>query len=156
MKYLVGVGNYSMFDDSIGLKIVEYLAANSLDNGFQLIDLSANLINLLFYFDPQTTQIIVIDSAKMGLPAGEYRFFSLAEVTSIKKQAGISTHEGDLIGILQFARSLGYHVPTLKMMGIEPRLIKNEFGLSRLLEEKIPYYCEQVIKEFDSDMISNQ
>ena len=65
-----------MYDDSIGLKIVEYIAENELDTDFEVIDLSASLINLLYYFNRQTTQIIIIDSAKMGLSAGEYRFFS--------------------------------------------------------------------------------
>lgn len=154
MNYLIGVGNYSMYDDSIGLKIVEYIAENELDTDFQVIDLSANLINLLYYFKPHTRQIIIVDSAKMGLSAGEYRFFSPQAVSStnspLKQAAALSTHEGDLLSILSFAQELKYSIPVLKVMGIEPLIIKNEFGLSTILEESIPLYSTQLINEFNS------
>jgi hydrogenase maturation protease len=141
-----------MYDDSIGLKIVEYIAENELDTGFQVIDLSANLINLLYYFNQQTTQIIIVDSAKMGLSAGEYRFFSPQAVSSTKKVVALSTHEGDLLSILRLAQELSYTIPVLKIMGIEPLLIKNEFGLSTILEESIPLYTTLLINEFDSSL----
>ena len=149
MNYLIGVGNYSMYDDSIGLRIVEYIAENGLDKGFEVIDLSANLINLVYYFDRQTTQIIIVDTAKMGLPAGEYLFFSPQQVSSTKKVAGLSTHEGDLLSILRLAEELEYPIPELKLMGIEPLLIKNEFGLSAVLQESIPLYSSRLINEFN-------
>ncbi len=152
MNYLIGVGNYSMYDDSIGLKIVEYIAENELEKGFQAIELSASLINLLSYFNRQTRKIIIVDSAKMHLSAGEYRFFSPLEVSSTKKLAGLSTHEGDLLSILHLAQALEYKIPVLKVMGIEPQLIKNEFGLSSLLEEKIPLYSKLLINEFNSSL----
>jgi len=42
MRYLIGLGNYNLFDDSIALKIIEHIEKNKLDNGFIPLDLSAN------------------------------------------------------------------------------------------------------------------
>ena len=33
MRYLIGVGNYCAFDDSIGLRLIEYICARGLERG---------------------------------------------------------------------------------------------------------------------------
>ncbi len=149
MKYLFGVGNYSMFDDSIGIKVVEYISEQGLDKNFQAIDLSGNAINLLAYFNEETESIVIVDSANLGLNPGEYKIFAPSQVESVKELAGISTHEGDIVKIITLAKETGYTIPPIKFLGIEPLLIQNEFGLSKKLEDNLNVYAKAAIDLLD-------
>jgi len=140
MRYLIGIGTYMGLDDSIGLRIAEEVAARGLDRGFRAIELPGNLLDLLHYFGPDTADMLVVDSARMGLAPGEYRFFLPDDVVTRKSLEGISTHEGDLMKVFELARELSVTVPPVTLMGIEPATIVPEMGLSRVLEERFGEY----------------
>ena len=146
MRYLIGVGNYTAFDDSVGLRLIEHIAEHGLDKGFRAIDLSGNTVNLLNYLEKGTEHILIVDSAKMGRQAGEYEFFRPEDVETKKELSGLSTHEGDLLKVLEFARELKYHIPPITFMGIEPETIKNEMGLSGALQSRLVEYAEAAIR----------
>ena len=134
------------FDDSIGLRLIEHIVERGLEQGFRAIDLSGNMVNLLDYLEAGTERILIVDSAKMGRQAGEYEFFQPQDVQTKKELAGISTHEGDLLKILEFARELKYHIPPITLMGIEPETIKSEMGLSATLQDRLPEYIQAAIR----------
>ncbi len=140
MRYLIGIGTYMGLDDSIGLRIAEGIAARGLDRGFRAIELPGNLLDLLHYFGPDTADMLVVDSARMGLAPGEYRFFSPDDVVTRKSLDGISTHEGDLMKVFEFARELGVAVPPVTLLGIEPAEIAPEMGLSAVLDARFDEY----------------
>lgn len=140
MRYLIGIGTYMGLDDSIGLRIAEAVAERGLDRGFQAIDLPGNLLDVLHYCDPDTEAMLVVDSARMGLEPGEYRFFSAEDVITRKTLDGISTHEGDLMKVLELARELGLVIPPITLLGIEPAEIAPEMGLSAALEQRFEEY----------------
>jgi hydrogenase maturation protease len=150
MKYIIGSGNYSMFDDSIGIRVIEYIMDNNLENNFNAVELAGNALNLLTYLDEKTEKILIIDTAKMNLKAGEFRFFKPENVISEKELAGFSTHEGDLIKVIELGKRTGHVIPEILFMGIEPSEIRNEFGVSGILEEKIGFYAETAIKKINS------
>ena len=64
----------------------------------------------------------------MGLAPGDVRFFTPDEVETTKALAGISTHEGDVLKVLELARAAGYTVPRLRIMGIEPATLERRRG----------------------------
>lgn len=140
MRYLIGIGTYMGLDDSIGLRIAEAIAARGLESGFRAIELPGNLLDLLHYFGPETEDMLVVDSARMGLQPGECRFFSPDDVVTRKSLEGISTHEGDLMKVFEFARELGVAVPPITLLGIEPAEITGEIGLSPVLEARFEGY----------------
>jgi len=143
MRYLIGIGNYWMHDDSIGLRIIEYIAENDLLKEFdqvEAIDLSANVLNLFSYLNETTQKILIVDSAKMGKSPGEYVFFSPDDVVTEKKLQNFSTHEGDILKVLQLAKDTHYKIPEIEFMGIEPEVIKSDNGLSEILKVKIYDY----------------
>jgi len=142
MRYLIGVGTYMGLDDSIGLRIAEAIAERGLERGFRAIELHGNLLDLLHYLDAGTDTVLVVDSARMGLAPGEYRFFSPEDVVSRKKLDGISTHEGDLLKVLDFASEIIVTPPLITLLGIEPAEVAPEIGLSSELEERFPEYLE--------------
>ncbi len=148
----MAMGNYSMFDDAIGIRIVEYISENGLDRDkdFQALDLSGNCINLISYFTEQTDALLIVDTAKMEKEPGEYSIFTPDEVKTTKEMAGISSHEGDVMKVIALAKETGYHIPKIKIMGIEPKTIKDDFGLSDTLEKNLSKYAEVAIKEINS------
>jgi hydrogenase maturation protease len=145
VKYIIGIGNYSMFDDSIGIRIIEKIIAENLDRGFQAIDLSGNLLNILTYLNEETEQIILVDSGEFGLQPGDIRWFTPDLVTSVKELANISSHEGDIIKVLELARQTDYVIPKIQIMGIQPEEIREEFGLSDTLAGKMDDYVQQLL-----------
>ncbi|HAH06944.1 MAG TPA: hypothetical protein DCM05_10525 [Elusimicrobia bacterium] len=145
MKVLVGVGNYSGYDDSVGLRVIEHISEKGLDTDFRAVDLSANSLNLFAYLDPSVEALLIVDSARMGKKPGEFLFFAPGQVESRKELAGFSTHEGDLLKVLELARATGAHIPPILFMGIEPESLKNEMGLSKTLEDRIPEYAAAAI-----------
>lgn len=150
MRYLIGVGTYTAGDDAIGLRIVEAIAEAGLDRGFRAIDLSSNSLNLVAYLTPETEAILIVDSAKMGLAPGEVRCFAPGEAETRKPSAGLSTHEGDVMKVLELARAMGFPMPRLRIMGIEPDTIESRTGLSATLEARTAGYVRAAIDELMS------
>ncbi len=132
-----------MYDDSIGLRIIEHIAENDLLNDFdqvEAIDLSANVLNLFSYLAETTEKIIIVDTAMMGKAPGEYVFFFPDDVVTEKKLQNFSTHEGDILKVLKLAKDTHHNIPKIEFMGIEPELIKPDCGLSETLKNKIHDY----------------
>lgn len=146
MRYLVGLGTYTAFDDSVGIRVIERVVSTGLERGFRALDLSGDLLNLVAYLTPETEAMVLIDAARMELKPGELRFFAPAEVTTQKAMAGVSTHEGDLLKVLELARGLGYPEPPMVIMGIEPEIVREEMGLSETLATRIDHYARVAIQ----------
>jgi hydrogenase maturation protease len=147
VRYLVGIGNYYGFDDSIGLRIAETIGDRGLDRDFRAVDLGGNLLDLVHYLGAEVEQVLIVDSARMGCAPGEFAFFTPDDVASRKRTQGFSTHEGDLLKVLEFAASLGEAQPLapITIMGIEPAEIKDEPGLSAPLAERFDHYVDAAV-----------
>ncbi|MBU1240869.1 hydrogenase maturation protease [Myxococcota bacterium] len=146
MKYIIGIGNYSMGDDSVGLKIIEYIDENIPDRDFEVIDMSDNGLNLVAYLTPETERILFVDCVKMGKNPGETMVFSPDQVISDKALANISTHEGDMIKIIQLLEGLDYTMPPMRFFGIEPKSCESGLGeLSDVLSQQLTRYVESII-----------
>jgi len=146
LRYLVGLGNYTAGDDAVGVHVVEHVVANGLDRRFTAVDLSTSALDLIAYLNADTEAVLVVDAARLGLPPGDYRFFSPDEVETQKELAGLSTHEGDALKVLELARSAGYPVPPCAIMGIEPQDMANGMKLSGLLAARVPAYATAAIE----------
>ena len=146
MRYLVGVGSYMAGDDAVGPRVVEHVVANRLDRGFVAVDLSTDALSLVAYFDADTEAVLVVDAAHVGLAPGDFRFFSPHEVETQKELTGLTTHEGDVLKVLELARAAGYSIPPFAIMGIEPYDMGNGFTLSECLAERVPAYAASAIE----------
>jgi hydrogenase maturation protease len=140
VRYLIGVGTYAASDDGVGLRVVEAVAEQGLEDGFQAIDLSGNTLNLVSYLTPETEAILILDCARMDLAPGEFRFFGLDDVETRKSLTGFSTHEGDLTKVVELARAMRYPIPPLQIMGIEPSTVEPGFALSSSLDARLTEY----------------
>ena len=146
MRYLVGVGNYMAGDDAVGPRVVEHVVVNGLARGFEAVDLSTDALRLVAYLNAATEAVLVIDAAQLGLAPGDYRFFSPDEVETQKELSGLTTHEGDVLKVLDLARDAGYAIPPVAIMGIEPYDMESGIELSACLAERVPAYAAAAIE----------
>jgi hydrogenase maturation protease len=146
-KYLIGFGNYARQDDGIGLRVVEHIVDNGLDEGFQAIEAGNDGLSVLPYFADDTGKILIVDCGLMGLKPGECRIFDVNEVISRKETTGISTHEGDVVKLVALAEKLGCPVPPLRIMAIQPESMEMDSTLSDTLAAKFDQYIEMAIAE---------
>ena len=151
MRYLIGTGNYTGFDDSIGLRVAETIAEDGVDYSFRVIALGGNLLDLIHYLDSGSDTVLIVDCARMGMAPGEYLFFGPDQVNTRKELAGISTHEADLLRVLDLAASLDRQLPAVTILGIEPEEIRTEVGLSATLASRFEEYVEAALGFFASE-----
>ena len=150
-RLLIGLGNYCASDDAIGPRLIEHVAEQGMDRGFRALDLSGNPLNLLSYLDRTAERILIVDCARMGRRPGEYSFFKPDEVKTKKRLPGMSTHEGDVLKILDLARQMSYRIPPMLFMGIEPKTARSGMGLSPLLENRLSEYAKASIRKLCSE-----
>jgi hydrogenase maturation protease len=147
VRYIIGVGNSTMADDGIGLRIVEHLARHALEQGFEAVAIADEGTRLLFYFTESTEKIVIVDAVDMGLEPGGYRLFKPEDVESRKTTQGMTTHEGDILRVLEMARGLGYPIPPITILGIQPENLGPGLELSPALEERFDAYLRAVLEE---------
>jgi hydrogenase maturation protease len=147
LRYIIGIGNYSMADDGIGLRIVEQIARNGLDRDFETIDLADEGLRLLFYLNAETERIVLIDAVDLGLRPGEYRLFKPEDVESTQEMKRLTTHESDILAILKFAQSLGYRLPPITILGIQPEDLSQGMELSPVLQRQLSTYLRVALEE---------
>lgn len=151
MRYVLGLGNYAMGDDSIGLRIIEHIAEHNLESGFEAVEIANNGMQLLTYFEPETERIVVVDSANFGGAPGEWICFSPDEVDSHKVVGNISTHEGDVLKLIALARKIDQPIPPIRIVAIQPKSMEMDESLSPELEEKFSDYVQAVLNEVSVD-----
>ncbi len=149
MRYLIGIGNYTALDDSIGIRIVEAIAQARLESGFRAIELAGNLVDLIHYLDEETSDVLLVDAARMGRAPGDFAFFTPEDVEGRRELAGFSTHEADLLAVLRLARSLGRPLPAITILGIEPEAFGAGMGVSPTLARRLPEYVAAAVDFFD-------
>ncbi len=151
MKYLLGLGNYAMGDDGIGLRIVEHIAEQRLDNGFEAVEVGNNGVLVLTYFREDTDLLVVVDAVQFGGEPGEFTVFTPDEVESHKVTAGISTHEGDILKLIALAKQIDQPIPPMRILAIQPASMKADQGLSPELEARFQEYVVAALHEMRKD-----
>jgi len=147
VRYLVGLGNFTAGDDAVGVHVIDHVWAHGLDRGFSAIDLGANAMNLVSYLNEETEAMLVVDATQLGLEPGEYLIFTPDQVETQKELAGISTHEGDALKVLDLAVTAGYPIPPVAIMGIEPlEMACGGLELSERLAARVPEYATAAIE----------
>ncbi len=147
MKYLLGLGNYAMGDDSVGLRIVEHIAEQGLDEGFEAVEVGNNGMLVLTYFQEETELLLVVDAVQFGGEPGDFTVFSPDEVDTQKVTGGISTHEGDILKLIELAKQIDQPIPPIKILAIQPASMDVDQGLSPELEMKFQGYVMAALHE---------
>lgn len=150
MKYLIGMGNYAMGDDGIGLRVLEHIVDNDKDVGFEAAEIGNNGMQLLTYFEESTEKILLVDAVKYGAEPGEHLIFSSEDVETQKVAGHISTHEGDILRLFAMARDLGLYMPPIRILAVQPESMKMGDELSASLKVNFDKYIDAALNEMKS------
>ncbi len=66
---------------------------------------------------------------------------------SRKITRGLTTHEGDILKVLELAASLGYPIPAVTILGIQPGNLGPGLELSPALESRFESYLDAALEE---------
>ncbi len=145
-RYLIGVGNETMTDDGVGPRIAEALSQQVREHGFESVVIGHDTVGTLAYFDEDTERIVFVDCVRMGKPPGDWARFSPEDVETRKAtERAVTTHEGDLLKVIQLARQLGCPIPPITIVGIEPGRIEPGLDLSPELQARFDEYLSAVV-----------
>ncbi len=145
-RFLVGLGNWTMGDDSVGLRVVERIVEKKLDKAFEAVLLPDSGLNLIDYFTPETEKIVIVDTVRSGKRPGEFVFFRPEDVESRKELPNVSSHEGDILKVIELARQLKYPIPEIVVLGIEPERV-GPGELTRTIEERLDAYVTAALSQ---------
>ena len=146
-KVAIGIGNYFQQDDGIGPRVIEEIGLRNLNIGFDIEDIATDGLKLFKHFTPETEKIVIIDSAYMGQKPGTIMLFSPHAVSSHKTMTKISSHEGDVLNLINLGKKLNLTIPEIKILAIEPDQVGEGNILSSRLEKKIDKLIELVMEE---------
>ncbi len=149
-RYIVGMGNFAKGDDGIGLYVIDHIQDQGLEDGFSLVEAANDGMLLLTLFTEETERIVVVDCAYMGKQPGESVVVAPDELVSRKQGNQLTSHEGDVLQIIELGQKLGLPLPAIRILAIEPVSTEMTAELSPLLQSQIPLYARTAIQALSS------
>ncbi len=146
-RYLIGVGNETMTDDGVGPRLAEALSNEARGLGFDTVVIGHDAAGILAYLDETTERILFVDCVRMGKAPGDWACFSPEDVESRKRLDRLTTHEGDLLRLVEMGRQLGCPIPAITILGIEPERIEPGLELSPALRARFDDYIAAAVGE---------
>ncbi len=142
---ILGIGNSLLTDEGAGLHLLEYLREHHGElPGVTFVDGGT----LGFILAPQVEDcdnLVVLDAAHLGRPAGSIRLFTGAEMDAFIGQGRLSVHEVGLADLLSIARLTGRLPRNRALVGIQPHSLDWGERPSDAVAEAIPEAARQVI-----------
>jgi hydrogenase maturation protease len=144
---IIGCGHELMSDDGIGPRIVRRLARQLASYpSIACHDVGQALFRVVHLLHG-CRKVLFVDAARMGLPAGTLRRFTLEQVRARKREVSLSGHHGDLLAVLDTARQLAPVLPEIAIFGIEPARLEPGTTLSRALQLTFDQHVLAVAQE---------
>jgi hydrogenase maturation protease len=144
---VLGLGNPLMGDEGVGVVLVQEFIQVAADYpSVDFVDAGTSGLSILHQMDGRAKAILV-DCALMGEAPGTIRRFTLDQVASVKPLSNLSIHEGDVVKIVQMARTLGQCPREVVFFGIEPQGIAPGSMFSGPMRQGWPEYKRQISAE---------
>jgi hydrogenase maturation protease len=141
---ILGVGNVLLTDDGVGVRVIGELERKySFPSNVRLYDGGTGGMSLLSIIE-EADHLIVVDSVLVGEPPGTIVTFDFEQLPSGLTRK-LSSHEIDVIEVLNIAEALGKRPPTV-IVGIQPKDVTS-YGTKLLIEEQIPELVQAVLGE---------
>ncbi len=147
MKGVIGVGNTFKKDDGIGVKLVRKLRGRETSSETRIFDVGLDVIKVLHILK-DLDKAIIVDAVRYGGEPGDFVFFSPEEVNSLKGMG--SSHESDLLDILELSRELGESPEEVVIMGIEPEDDSHGEEITPTLKERFPELLDKLFEKLES------
>ncbi|MDO9055207.1 MAG: HyaD/HybD family hydrogenase maturation endopeptidase [Sulfuricurvum sp.] len=151
---VLGVGNVLEEDDGVGIYACAYLNANyTFSPEIEIINGGVEGINLLNLF-LENDRIIILDTINLDDEAGSIYNIPSFELSGYGLNSG-GAHEVGVMQCLDMIELMGHPLPESNVIGIIPKSITFEMGLSDTLSEQFNTYINTVInylKTIEIDM----
>ena len=148
---VVGIGNYILQDEGVGVHAVNCLREMELPEGVEVIDGGTHSYDLVDIFC-QYDNLIIVDAIQAGgEPGTMYR--AAYEELGLKPQDNCtSVHQMHFIEAVKMVNMLG-HYPHIIVFGVEPAVVDWGLELTPRVAEKLPRLTELIIEEINTMMI---
>jgi len=147
---LLGVGNILEKDDGIAIYAIRYLQKNyDFSPNLTLIEGGVEGINLLNLF-MEEEHIIILDAIEIDDTPGSIYHIPSEELTGYGINSG-GAHELGVLQCFDILEMMGKELPKSSVIGIVPKTIDVEIGLSALMQEKFLTYIEVIIKVLEQN-----
>lgn len=148
---VVGIGNYILQDEGVGVHAVNCLREMELPEGVEVIDGGTHSYDLVDIFC-QYDNLIIVDAIQAGgEPGTMYR--AAYEELGLKPQDNCtSVHQIHFIEAVKMVNMLG-HYPHIIVFGVEPAVVDWGLELTPRVAEKLPRLTELIMEEINTMMI---
>jgi hydrogenase maturation protease len=145
---VIGLGNPLRRDDSIGLVLLEKLVErkHDLPKNIQYIDGGAGGMNI-FHMLAQFDIVLIIDAALFNAIPGYGKIFALKEIKNNSISFARSTHESDIISIINLAKNLDKAPKHILFFGVQPKDTSFGTDLSKELQQNIEDLLKKLVIE---------
>lgn len=141
---IIGIGNYLMGDEGVGIHAVEELRKHPWPKGVEVIDGGTVGIGLLHLIEGRDF-VVIIDCADFGGEPGDIRVFDPKNLQhEEKKEAGL--HAVDLLTALDLAKKTSKSPRKISIIGIQPEKISLGKTLSPEVQKSVESLREIVLK----------
>jgi len=147
MLKVIAIGNSLRGDDGIGPAILDELQKHDFVKNVSLLDIGSDAFSLLDHLI-QDDPVLIIDCARMGKKPGEIYKFEIDQSNLAWMDKEISLHGFSLSEIFQMAIKLS-PVTRCNVIGIEPKTIEFNLGLSPEVTNSIPVVVQLVKEEIN-------
>ena len=149
---VVGLGNWLMSDEGVGVHVIEALRTRCTDNSVAFVDGGTSPDALLAAAAAE--RLVVVDAARAGGEAGSiYRFLGEDIEGGL---AGVSLHDWTAADGLRALALLGKAPRSTVVIGIEPQKIEWGTELSGPVKGKVPAVVELVLQELGDNELSGR
>ena len=141
---VLGVGNVLEEDDGVGIYACAYLNANyTFTPEIEIINGGVEGINLLNLF-LENERIIILDTINLDDEVGSIYNIPSYELSGYGLNSG-GAHEVGVMQCLDMIELMGHPLPESNVIGIIPKSITFEMGLSTELKDRFDAYINTVI-----------
>lgn len=153
---ILGIGNYLMGDEGVGVHVANRLASEDNIKGVDIVDGGTGGFHLLGYFEGYET-IILVDATLDDNPNGTIRLIKPRFAADFPK--AMSTHDIGLKDMVSALQLLG-KMPVIHLFVISIESLQQQgIELSDEIEKVIPDLVERIrnlVKEIQEEMFSKE
>ena len=142
---VVGIGNYILQDEGVGVHAINRLMEMDLPDGVELLDGGTHSYDLVDFFC-QAEKLIIIDAIQAGGEPGTMYRAPLEEMGLRPQENCTSLHQMHFIEAVKMVNLLG-HDPKIIVYGVEPAGIDWGLELTTRVAEKLPSLTALVAQE---------
>lgn len=143
MKGIIGIGNPLKGDDGIGIVLIKEIE-EKVPSNIQVYDVGSGIMKTLHILR-DLDKAIIVDAVHFGGEPGDFRFFEPKEAKSLVESK--SSHDVDLIEVMELSDQLGELPGETLIMGVEPKDVSFREELSPILKKKLPVLVDELYKK---------